>query len=68
MLMDLALSYNLSPKVLQAINICRIYLQVLTLSDISSANGTTLLSEVLDGQRPLDRSSTLHWMNPGETA
>jgi len=60
-LMDLALTFRYSHQYLQSINTCRIYLQVITLSDLSNADGKRLLPECLAGQQPLDRTSTLVW-------
>jgi hypothetical protein len=49
MLMDLAETLNLSPNQMREINLCRIYLQVLTLSNISTANGQSLKKEAQTG-------------------
>lgn len=43
MLMDIVLRFNFSKKAIRQINCCRIYLQVLSVADIASANGLTLL-------------------------
>jgi hypothetical protein len=37
--MDMAIEYNLSTKVIESLNRCRIYLQVITVSDIATADG-----------------------------
>jgi hypothetical protein len=49
MLMDEALRQSYTPRQLHPINQCRLYLQVLTLSDICSANGKFLLPSAHDG-------------------
>ncbi len=45
----------------QRLNRCRIYLQVLHLSNIASANGTAILQCYKDGNRCPYRNSTLAW-------
>lgn len=60
-LMDVIIQYNFTPKQLQHINHCRLYLQVILLSDITSADGKHVLHTVQSGFRPKDRSSNLHW-------
>jgi hypothetical protein len=44
-----------------ALNRCRVFLRVLFLSDICSADGTTILHTIRKGERPTDRISTLEW-------
>jgi hypothetical protein len=61
MIMDYALTLNLTTLQLWQINECRLYLQVLTISDLSTACGTHILPEVFKGRRNPDRISTLHW-------
>jgi hypothetical protein len=60
-LMDSALKYNFSPQYLREINQCHIFLQVITLADITLADGTHVLPKVLSGEALVDRHSTLHW-------
>jgi hypothetical protein len=61
MIMDTALQYNFSPTQLHQINSCHIYLQVLMISDITSANGRSILPCITQGQRIHDRRSSLQW-------
>jgi hypothetical protein len=49
MLMDIALDLGLPPVSLRKINNCRLYLQVLTVSDISTADGRYLLPSAIEG-------------------
>ncbi len=60
-IMDFFVQQNTHCSDLRVINRCRIYLQVLFLSDICSADGKSILSECCRGQRPLDRHSSLNW-------
>ena len=46
---------------LRSLNQCRLYLQVLTLSNITSVDGTSFLQSVLDGVLSSDRASLLKW-------
>ena len=48
--------------IIAILNRCRLYLQVITVSDITSADGSYILPEVKEGYRPRDRESTLHWL------
>jgi hypothetical protein len=59
MLMDFFMTLNFSPSQLQLINRCRLFLQVLTLSDITSADGRTILPNYIKGIQSQDRISTL---------
>jgi hypothetical protein len=61
MIMDTALQHNFSPTQLHQINSCRIYLQVLMISDITSADGRSILPCMIQGQRVQDRKSSLQW-------
>jgi hypothetical protein len=54
-------SKNASDKDLATLNRCRIFLQVISISDISLADGSALLSEVKEGRRPEGRRSRLEW-------
>jgi hypothetical protein len=46
---------------LMALNRCRVFLRVLFLSDICSADGTTILHAFRKGERSADRISNLDW-------
>jgi hypothetical protein len=48
-LMDLALSSSLKASELKVINLCCLYFNALTLSDLSNASGTRLAPGILDG-------------------
>jgi hypothetical protein len=61
MLMDLAIQLNFMCHQLCQINQCRLYLQVLSISDISTANGRSLLPGILQGTRDDQRTSKLQW-------
>ncbi len=61
MVMDSLLQLNFSPKSVKQINSCGLYLQVLALSDIDSADGRTILSTAIAGERVSDRASHLYW-------
>jgi hypothetical protein len=69
---SLFLQYFLDQKLhhstLDSINRCRIYLQVITIADITSADGTYILPEVKLGQHPSGRKSTLQWPYQGRPA
>jgi hypothetical protein len=60
-LMEIFQSHNFSPIQLRHLNNCRIFLQVLTLSDITSADGKYILPTALKGERTQEQTSTLHW-------
>jgi len=60
-LMDLALTFNLNADQLKSINLCRLYLQVITVSNITNATGDRLLASAMAGFRDNQRSSTLLW-------
>jgi exonuclease III len=57
-LMDLALSANLTKYEIRGINLCRLFFNALTLSDISNASGTRLSPGILDGSILLSLQST----------
>jgi hypothetical protein len=61
LLLDLAITYNLTHQQLYSINICRIYLQVLALSDITAADGESILPTVMTGIPDMQRKSPLNW-------
>ena len=54
-LMDEFLKYNFSSQQLKQINTCRIFLQVILLSDITTADGKTILPTIRRGSKPIDR-------------
>ncbi len=61
MLMDIALTLHFTPPQLASINYCRMHLQVLTVSDITAADGISLLSSSWRGVQDPSRVSNLHW-------
>jgi hypothetical protein len=61
MLMQFFISLNFNPTQLETLNRCRIYLQVISLSDITSADGSIIVPAILQGLRLTDRKSTLLW-------
>ncbi len=61
MIIDHFISLNYKPKDLQSLNRCRLYLQALTLADLVSADGRTMIPETVNGYRLVDRRSTLKW-------
>ena len=60
-LIDLAVRLNFSMDQLPQINLCRIYIQVLTASDIATANGREILPNIVQGIRTADKPSSLLW-------
>jgi len=60
-LMELAPHLHIHPKRLSQINNCCLYLQVLTIADLTTANVTRLLPSSLQGERDLSRPSRYHW-------
>jgi hypothetical protein len=61
MLMDHFIALKYSPPQLEALNRCRVYLQVLTLTGITSADGKQLIIPTLSGHTLTDRRSNLQW-------
>jgi hypothetical protein len=59
--MYVALRFNFSRKSLWQINLCRLYLQVLAISDIVSADGISLLPTTVKGERAFHLASRLYW-------
>jgi hypothetical protein len=59
--MEVALGLNIHHSTLNEINQCRIFLQVITVSDIVTANGKSILLEVLEGTDIQYRASSLSW-------
>ena len=60
-LMDEFMKYNFTPMQLRLLNNCRLYLQVILLSDITTADGRHILPSVIQGSRAAYRTSTLYW-------
>jgi hypothetical protein len=60
-IMEEIMKNNLTPKQMKLINLCRLYLQVLTIADIAAADGKSLLQSIYNGIQPKDRQSSLHW-------
>jgi len=60
-LMDYFLSFNFTPKQLQGIHFCRVYLQLLSLADMVSTDGCSIIEPVLQGCKLIDRRSKLSW-------
>ena len=54
---------NLTTKESIQLNVCRMYLQVSLLSDITTPNGKTTMIEFLRGQKPKYPRSTFYWSN-----
>jgi hypothetical protein len=61
MIMDAALTYNFPPTQLKQINRCGLYLQILMMLDLTTANGKQILPNVVEGYREKQRISSLHW-------
>lgn len=60
-LMDYFIALGYTASALGALNRCRIYLQIITLSDIVSADGSSIMPGVFHGIPLEDRVSTLKW-------
>jgi len=60
-LMDLALMFHLNHQQLRTINTCRLFLQVVTVSDIVTARGDRLQPFVVTGERTPHQVSHLQW-------
>jgi hypothetical protein len=60
-IMDLAMTFNLHAQQLCSINLCLLYLQVLTVSDIATARKGRLTGSAIHGQRHPHQQSTLVW-------
>jgi hypothetical protein len=56
--MDLALSSKFSPQELRGINLCRLFFNALTLSDITNASGNRISPGILDGTTLLSQSQS----------
>jgi hypothetical protein len=71
-LMDLAMASTLLPAEIKRINLCRLYFNVNTLSDVTNASGTRLLPGILDGtiliSQPRSRGPKVKQPSPDNTA
>ena len=56
-LMDISLDLYSKPSDLQHLNTCRLHLQVTLLSDITTADGKFIRSEVMQSHQPLSNSA-----------
>jgi hypothetical protein len=56
---------GMKDKEITLLNMCRLYLKVITLSDITSADGTYILPEAKHGSPIQGRSSNLEWPEQG---
>ena len=65
-LMEVFSASNISDFKLFYINCCRIYLQITSVADISTADGTKIRKEILSCRRIKDRKSSLVWPNQQE--
>jgi hypothetical protein len=65
--MDHFLCQGYKASQLIQLNCCRIYLQVITLTDIVSADGTCIIPDVLIGLPLTDRKSSLQWPSQQQT-
>jgi hypothetical protein len=63
--MEYFVSQRFPPQQLIRLNRCQLYLQLLSLSDMVSANGSRLIGPVLAGNKLIDRRSTLNWPEQG---
>ena len=60
-LMELSLQFWFDVCQLQEINSCRVYLQVITVSDVTDASGLCLLPSAMNGHRDSTCPSHLLW-------
>jgi len=67
-LMDYFISKGLPDRIMRILNRCRLYLRVLTLSDITSADGTYILPSAKRGEEAPYRKSDLIWPMQGKPA
>ena len=63
-LMDIFYGWQYTTLDLKQLNMCRVYLQVVTVADITSMDGTTLEHQYIDCKKT--RKSTLTWPNQVE--
>ena len=64
-LMEIFHHLHLPQPVMAKLNRCRLFLQVITLSDITSADGTYILPTIKNGTLQEDRISMLMWPHQG---
>jgi hypothetical protein len=64
-LMDHFTSLQLPSAILGTLNRCRLYLQVITVSDIAATNGLFILQQIREGRHLSTRRSRLEWPNQG---
>jgi ribonuclease HI len=60
-IMDLALTFQLDTHQLRSINTCRLYLQVVTVSDIVTAKGDHVLLSIMEGECDPQTATQLEW-------
>jgi hypothetical protein len=60
-LMDYFIRQGYSGASLGLLNRCRLYLQIISLADIASADGSCIIPDVFCGIPLTDRTSTLRW-------
>lgn len=65
-LMEYFQTSRLSPKLMEHLNQCRLYLQVITLADIVSADGRRILPEAKVGLGVPNCTSNLEWPKQGK--
>ena len=61
LLMDLFIEAEVDQETLLWLNWCRMFLNVTTLSDIATADGSCLVASVLEGVRPTWKRSPYTW-------
>jgi hypothetical protein len=64
-LMEYFVARQFSSLELSRLNRCRLYLQLVSLSDMVSVDGRCIISSILEGQKLLDRRSNLTWPEQG---
>lgn len=50
-----------SPQQQRDVNLVRLYLQAITLSDISETNGNVICEQAFNGRRPVEKMQRIHW-------
>jgi hypothetical protein len=65
-LMEVFQQHRPSVTDMKALNRCRLYLNILTISDITTAEGRTIDHNIKKGQKLADRESTLLWPTQGK--
>jgi len=63
-LMSAFAAANFTPKELRILNICRIYLQVVTLTDICTVDGKSITEEAYTGVRSQHKIHNYNWPKP----